>query len=91
MRTYEIRNKRTGMVLGDVQVEQSEEVLNAWMRENGMTLEDVFQALGGSLEAVREALDISEVTPREPTHDEHAATRPLNKALPARRGLFCDA
>lgn len=91
MRTYEVRNKRTGMVLGEVRVEQPDEVLNEWMRESGMTLEDVFKALGGSMEAVREALDICEVVARQATPDERAATRPLSKPLPARRGLFCDA
>ena len=91
MHTYEIRNRRTRMILGEVHVDQPEDALNEWMADSGMTLEDIFSAFGGSMDTVRASLDIVEVEQHGPELVRRVATAPLRKALPGRRFLFREA
>ena len=60
MRTFEVRNKLTGMVIAEVAVEHPEQVIDQVIAETGSAIEDVAAALGKDMSEVREALEIVE-------------------------------
>ena len=91
MPTFEVRNRRTKMVLGEVVVERPDEVIDALLDVTGTSVDELASSLGGTLEEATAALDIVEVPPPVPVVEKHQATRPLRKAVPAqRRPLYAE-
>lgn len=85
MPTFEVRNRRSKMVLGEVIVETPEQVIAALLDVTGSSMEDLTASLGGTMEAAVAALDIVEIKPAVAIPEKHQASRPLKRALPVRR------
>lgn len=85
MPTFQVRNKRTKIILGEVTVEDPAQVLDALVDACGCSIDDVAASLGSTLEEARAALEIVEVLKPEPPARMllKVTTRPLK-----RRQLF---
>ncbi len=71
MPTFQVRNKRTKIVLGEVTVPDETKVLDALASDTGCGIDDVARSLGSTVEDAKAALDIVEVRedtpmPRKP-------------------------
>lgn len=66
MRTFEVRNRLTGMVIAEVAVDRPEQVLSRVVEETGSAVEDVAAALGKTMAEIREALEIIETVAEQP-------------------------
>ena len=62
MLLYEVRNTKTGALLGTVAVERAEDVLDQLAKDTGGTVDDIARSLGDSAEAAMQALSIVEVS-----------------------------
>lgn len=85
MPTFQVRNKRTKMILGTVSVADPTEVLAALADTTGTTIDDIATSLGSTVEAAKEALDVVEV--REPKTPGGAKKKVDFAPLP-RRAMF---
>ena len=61
MPTYQVRNRRTKMVLGEVSVAEPEMVIDELKDATGSSIDEIARSLGATLEEARAALDIVEV------------------------------
>ena len=62
MLLYEVRNTKTGALLGTVAVERAEDVLDQLAKDTGGTVDDIARSLGDTAEAAMRALSIVEVS-----------------------------
>jgi hypothetical protein len=80
MPRFEVRNKLTMVVMGEVVVEHPEDVLDALAATTQSTVEQIAWSLGKSLEEAKVALEIVEI----PEPHKPSGKRKLVNALPPR-------
>lgn len=84
MPTFQVRNRRTKMILGEVVVDDPATVLDALKDSLDCTIEEIAASLGSTVEEAKAALDIIEMSAPERRGD-----RPkVGRAAPAPRRLF---
>lgn len=82
MPLFQVRNRRTKMVLGEVEVDDPTAVLDELAASTGTTVEEIAQSLGATIEEAKAALDIAVI--RVPLV-LRLSNRPRRGALPPRR------
>lgn len=86
MPRFQVRNRKTKMILGEVVVADPAQVLDNLADSTGTTIEEIARCLGSTVEEAKEALDIVEVL------EKQWIAQPARKRAPAaalsRRGLF---
>lgn len=85
MPTFQVRNRATKMVLGEVTVEDPTKVLEQLREATGSSIEDIALALGSTLEEAEAALDIVVVRGSPP---QQRRVRKAEVASLPRRQLF---
>ncbi len=61
MPTFQVRNRRTKMVLGEVTVADPADVLNELKDATGSSIEEIALSLGSTVEEATAALDVIEI------------------------------
>ena len=82
MPTFQVRNKRTKIVLGEVTVADPEDVLDGLKDATGSSIEEIAHSLGSTIEEAVASVDIVEVkVPKQ----EKRPRKPEFAPLPRRR------
>ena len=89
MKAYEIRNKKTGVIMGQVHTDNYQDVLPTFAEMCGCTIDDIADSLGQSVEEAKAALDIVEIDPRPvvvavPTRSKQSPAKKTLDHLPRR-------
>jgi hypothetical protein len=61
MPRFQVRNRKTKIILGEVVVADPAQVLDSLAESTGTTIEEIAKCLGSTVDEAKEALDIVEV------------------------------
>jgi len=87
MPMYQVRNRKSRIILGEVVVDDPTHVLSRLAEETGTTIEDIANSLGKTVEEAKEAVDIVEMA--MPHQNRPAASRKRIEFPPLpRRQMF---